>query len=94
MNTSENSANSIFRIADDLKPIKKKENVKALIINDIVRLVGVYSIAHLLEVFFIKKDGHFMNKTFLYGILFFAAAIIIYHLLIKKFIFFDDTLVD
>jgi len=76
---------------NDLKLIREEKNVKAIIINDIIRLLTVYGIAHLLEAITFKNKKFFLNKIFLYGLLFFAAGIVIYHLLIKKHIYFDDN---
>ena len=71
----------------DLKLTHEQKNVKAIIINDIIRLLTFYGIAHLLEVAVLKDKHFFLNKVFLYGLLFFATGIIIYHLFIKEYIF-------
>lgn len=73
-----------------LKRVQKHENTKAVIMNDLVRLLTIYGISRLLETTMFPDKGKFFNKIFLYGLLFIAAGTIIYHLCVKQFILFDD----
>jgi len=73
-----------------LKRVQKHENTKAVILNDLVRLLTIFGIVRLLETTAFPDKGKFINKLFLYGLLFIAAGTIIYHLCVKQFILFDD----
>ena len=77
-----------YPLWDTEKKIIEK-NEFAVIINDTIRLLTVYFVAHLLETM-IHKERTFFDSDFLKTTLYFTIGTIFYHLVVKKMLFVDE----
>jgi hypothetical protein len=73
----------------ELKKVKKKNEI-GVVFNDTIRLLSIYGIAHILEIYIQKKKSLF-HEEFTLMILYFIVGTIIYHLIVKQMIFFDES---
>jgi len=58
---------------------------KSSIINDTVRLITVYGVAHLLETM-LHKNQSFLNEEFVLTTLYLIIGTIIYHIFVKEYL--------
>ncbi len=68
---------------------EKPKSEIAMIINDVIRLVIVFTLAHLLECA-LHDDKTFFNNTFVTSTIYFAIGTILYHVIFKKIVFVSE----